>query len=245
MPQYVFGSGVLWSTVEGTNRTPRKFGALQEVTVDISVNVKELNGQYRFPIAAAQGLGKITIKAKSAEIYGAQWAEIMFGDTTVTSSQRKIAVEEAGTVPGTPYGITVSNSATWLEDLGVIDASTGLALKRVASVPSTGQYSVSAGVYTFASADTTKAMLISYSYTPASTGSRLVLGNQHLGVSTFFSMHLQGAFDGDGLYMKFYRCVAEKLSLATKLEDFVIPEFDARAFANSAGNVLELGFSDQ
>ena len=245
MPQFEFGSGTLFSTVEGSNKTPRKFGTLQEVTVDVSFNVKELNGQKKFAVAVAQGLGKITVKAKAAEIYGRQWAEIMFGDTAVTTAQRKIAVEEAGTVPGTPYGITVANSATWLEDLGVIDASTGLALTKVASAPATGQYSVSAGVYTFAAADTTKAMLISYSYTPASTGARFVVSNTDLGVQSFFAMHLHQSYDNDAFYLKLYRCVSEKLTLATKLEDFNIPELDARAFANSAGNVMEFGFSDQ
>jgi hypothetical protein len=34
--------------------------------------------------------------------------------------------------------------------------------------------------------------------------------------------------------------VASKLTFATKQEDFIIPEFDFEAFANAAGQVIDM-----
>jgi hypothetical protein len=54
----------------------------------------------------------------------------------------------------------------WGSDMGVVRASNGVALTKVASAPAAGQYSVtSAGDYTFG--DTGLAVLVSYGYYPA------------------------------------------------------------------------------
>ena len=77
-------------------------------------------------------------------------------------------LNEAQTIPATPYQITPTQPyGNWAQDDGVTYAN-GTALTKVAMSPTAGQYSVSStGVYTFAAADTTAAVLISYSYTPA------------------------------------------------------------------------------
>jgi len=38
--------------------------------------------------------------------------------------------------------------------------------------------------------------------------------------------------------------VAQKLSLATKLDDFTIPEFDFLAFADASGNIGKIGLAE-
>lgn len=76
---------------------------------------------------------------------------------------------EPQTIPGTPYVIIVNQPyGIWAQDDGVVSAS-GTVFTAVASSPAQGQYSVdpSTGSYTFNSADTGTAMLISYSYIPA------------------------------------------------------------------------------
>lgn len=71
---------------------------------------------------------------------------------------------EAYTIPGTPYQVAVANANTpILSDLGVIYVG-GAALAKVGSSPAAGQYSVAAGVYTFAAADSGKAVSITYGY---------------------------------------------------------------------------------
>jgi hypothetical protein len=50
-----------------------------------------------------------------------------------------------------------------------------MALTAVAGTPMTGQYSVSAGVYTFSAGDANKAVLISYGYIPTAGGAGVAL----------------------------------------------------------------------
>lgn len=77
---------------------------------------------------------------------------------------------EAGVIPATPFKIQAAQLyGAWAADGGVSFA-TGVALVPIASgTPATGQYIVdpATGIYTFAAADTGKAVLISYSYIPA------------------------------------------------------------------------------
>ena len=70
-------------------------------------------------------------------------------------------VSEAHTVPATPYQITVSQSVAFSCDYSVAYAN-GTKLTRVSASPSTGQYSVAAGVYTFAAADAGQSLTIIY-----------------------------------------------------------------------------------
>lgn len=79
--------------------------------------------------------------------------------------------DEANTIPAAaPYTITVAAPyGSWGQDDGVSFTVTGTALVRVGNsiTPTTGQYSVNDGTYTFAAADTGLAVLISYSFIPA------------------------------------------------------------------------------
>ncbi len=76
---------------------------------------------------------------------------------------------EAATVPAAsgPYTVTAQAPyGPWASDQGVTYAS-GAALTPVAANPVQGQYSVAAGVYTFAAADAAAGVLISYGFIPA------------------------------------------------------------------------------
>ena len=68
---------------------------------------------------------------------------------------------ESHVVPGSPYQVTVTLAAGFIQDLGVTVG--GTALTKVGSAPAAGQYAVSAtGVYTFNSAQSGSTALISY-----------------------------------------------------------------------------------
>src|SRR5581483_11374955 len=88
------------------------------------------------------------------------------GQTTSTGITALYDDATGAAIPATPYQITptVPSSGTWLADLGVVDIN-GNPYTRVASAPATGQYSVAAGVYTFAAADTGKTVYINFRYT--------------------------------------------------------------------------------
>lgn len=243
MPQFAFGSGSLWGTRQDiANGTPVQFGTLQGVDVGFNASVKELFGQYQFPVAVGRGTGKVEGKAKLGRVQGRVFADLFF-NSTLAAGQVATANNEAGSIPGTPYQITVANSATFTEDLGVIDVLTGNNLKKVASAPATGQYSVSAGVYTFAAADTGKAVLISYRYTISGSGQKMTITNGLLGSAPVFSCVLESIYSTNKLVLKLNQCVSTKLSLATKMDDFVIPEFDFSAFADASNNIGDLSFS--
>ena len=70
-------------------------------------------------------------------------------------------VVESDTVPGAPYQITVAQSAVFSCDQGVTSAD-GTALVPVTGTPVSGQYTVSAGQYTFAAVDAGKQLTIGY-----------------------------------------------------------------------------------
>ena len=68
---FVFGSGVLIGTqLNVPNPTPINFGLVQKVSVDTSVSVKELYGQFAFPVAVGSGTRKVTCKATLARFSG-------------------------------------------------------------------------------------------------------------------------------------------------------------------------------
>jgi hypothetical protein len=73
-----------------------------------------------------------------------------------TSAGSKVGFVHTAAIPTTPFTITVPDAANWDTDLVVVDLTAGKQLTRIAAAgtPTTGQYKVTAGVYTFAAADT-------------------------------------------------------------------------------------------
>jgi len=240
-----FGSGVLIATPSGANATPVQFGALQDVSLDFSFASKQLFGQYQFPIAFARGEGKISGKAKFANIDGPLYNNCFFGQT-LTTGQKLWSYNEAGAVSTTsPYNYTSANAANFDADLGVVYASSGLALTKVASTPAVGQYSVAAGVYSFNSGDAGRALLVSYSYIQSSggSGSRALLANKVMGTAPTFQIDFYQSnpnVAGAQWSLRLYSCISSKLSMGSKLEDFTIPEMDFEAFANASNNIGQL-----
>lgn len=240
-----FGSGVLIATPSVTNPTPVQFGTIQDVSVDFSFASKSLMGQYQFPIAVARGEGKISGKAKFANIDGAVFNSVFFG-ITETVGQKLWSYNEAATIPAsTPWQCTVANGATFDADLGVTYASSGLYLTRVATVTAAGQYSVNTttGVYTFGTADAGKAVLINYTYAQTTSGARSVINNQIMGTAVTFQIDFYQKnpnIAGAQWSLRLYSCMSSKLSVASKNSDFTVPEIDFEAFANSANNIGEI-----
>ena len=241
-----FGSGKLIAVptnlADGTaiaNPTPVILGTMQDISLDLSVEMKSLYGSKRYPIAVGQGKGKTEIKAKYAEIDGGQLGSLFFGKAAAAGIKAAV-FDSAGTIPATPFQLTVTppSSGTFVSDLGVLFSTTGAQLKRVASAPIAGQYSVSSGgVYTFASADTGKAVLISYEYSAATGGEVWTMTNDVMGQTPSFTMLLQNSYDGKSMVVKLNRCVSGKLSVPLKSDDFAIYDFEAEAFADSANSL--------
>jgi hypothetical protein len=238
--QFNFGQGSLWGIdLTASPPTPQQFGVLQDIDLEFSGELKELHGDKQFPVAVGRGKCKMTGKAKFAQINADVYATVVYG-VTKTTGKKDVSFEEAGTIPGTPYQITVSQAANFSEDLGVTFTATGVRLTRVAASPATGQYSVSAGVYTFAAADTTLAVKISYTYTVSATGYTVPVTNQRMGTVPTFKAILNTIFGTQQFTLKLYKCVSSKLSLPLKQGDFTIMEFDFEVMADDSGNVFDL-----
>jgi hypothetical protein len=238
MAQYNFGVGSLSLIPGGASATPVQVGTLKDVSFDISLSMKSLIGNQQYPVALGRGAGKISGKAKSAQLNGALISQLLPGSSLATGSTTA-AIGESAVVPAsTPYTVTVVNSAKFGADLGVIDLTTGLALACVATGPTTGQYSVAAGVYTFAAADTGHQLAISYSYTQT-TGKTVAYTNQLMGVGTTFQMAMFNQFNGKSFGLKLFAVSSSKLSLALKNEDFTEQDIDFEAAADSLNRVAE------
>ncbi|MBV8938129.1 MAG: hypothetical protein JO095_20325 [Alphaproteobacteria bacterium] len=240
--QLSFGSGAVWgerTDVVGSGIGPRQFGVLQDIQIDFDWSEKELYGQLQFPVAIARGQGKITGKAKFAQILGLLYSDIFFGVTPATG-QFAVSQLEAGIVPATtPYTVIAANAANYNDDLGVSYAGSGKRFNRVTTPSAAGQYSVNfaTGLYTFSSADASAAVLISYTYNIATSGNKLTLSNQPMGVTPTFKATFYSAYNGSGTALRLNACTANKLSLPTKLDNWTINELDFTAFADASGTI--------
>lgn len=244
--QLTFGAGDLFATLlrdangnAVTNPTPIRVAGLQEMSIDFAGDIKQFHGQQRFALAVAQGKVKTTGKFKGALINGQALNTLFFGSGLTGGTMKAIQADTTGAlVPTTPFTITptVPSSGTWADDLGVVSA-TGRVMTRVASAPTSGQYSVNAGVYTFAAADVGVRMYISFSYTFSATDAkRIQLLNLPMGNTPQFKLFYQGAFQGKRSLVVLESVTSTKLMLfSTKNDDFSVPEIDFSAQADDAG----------
>jgi len=248
MTQYAFGSGTLIAKrTDVANTPPALLGTLQDISLDFDRKIEMLLGQYNMAVAAGGGEFSIKGKAKFARLQATQINNLFLGQTLTANSMLEMTTGEAQTVPGSPYQVTVANSATFVEDFGVFNASTGVQFSPVASGPAQGQYSVAAGVYTFNSADTGAALLIYYSYTVAS-GNKIAVANALMGPTPTFEVSLKETFNYFGttkdLLVKLNACVSSKLSLPFANTKFAIAEFDFQAIADAFNNIGTISLSE-
>lgn len=238
-----FGVGtIIGRRTDISNPTPAFLGIMQDIEIDFDQTLKELMGQYKMPVDVAPAQLKVTGKAKFAKIQANTVNDLILGQTLTSAAGQAMAIAEAGTIPGTPYQITVANAATFKEDLGVFYASNGVQLTRVAATPATGQYSVdeATGVYTFAAADTTLTVTLYYTYTVA-TLKQISMANQLMGVGPVFEINIQESYTNNAgvtntMFLKLNACRSSKLTWPFKNMDYTIQEFDFTAFADQSNN---------
>ena len=233
------------------NPTPLQGFTVQDVSVDISGDIKELRGQNQFADDTATTDKKLTGKFGIGRKDLTMFNQIFFADTISTTGQ-SVSPNEPHTVPAmTAYTITVTPpaSGTFQFDLGVYYTGTGIELIKVASSPALGQYSVneSTGIYTFAAADASADVTISYSYTMTTHGATYQVNNQTIGygpqievwiVDTYQSLVVSGA----NVYnvIRVYSAKVNKITIGNKRADYSIPEVDWAGFASASGRVLDM-----
>jgi hypothetical protein len=251
---YLFGSGLLWGTplTDATGAalatpTPLLFGTLQDTEIDIKFELKQLHGQNQFAVAVGRGKGQVSGKAKLADIRAGFFETIVFGQAGSAGQVGAVFDTVGAAVPASPFQVTVAPPAggSWAADLGVIDSATGRPFARVASAPASGQYSVAAGTYTFAAADTGRVLYLNYRYTAASTvARRMNIANLPMGYAPTFRADFYGPYQGKSAVLTLNNCVSEGLKITAKNDDFAVPEMGFQAFADAAGVVGVLSLSE-
>ena len=241
--QVFFGIGNLITTrTDVANSTPVSFGVVQDCEIDFDFTNKDLIGQYQFPVDVARAAGKITGKAKVANVLARGINDSFFGGTlgAGTGGTAFSALENHAIPAVSTYTVTVTNAATFVADQGVFYAATGVPLIQVASVAAAGQYSVAAGVYTFYSADEGKSVNINYTYTISTGASLITINNQLQGTSPVFSVMLSTPYKGNTLTLTLPAAISTKLTFPFKNTDYAISDFEFQAYANAAGNVANI-----
>ena len=246
MSVFEFGSGILTGTrtdLAGV-QTPRRFGVLQDVSIDFNGDIKMLFGTNQYPVDTARGKTKIEGKAKFAALQASGYNDPFFGQTLATG-QSKYAYNERTTLATTTAAIsyTVANAAsTPLVDQGVFYGGTGanagvqLTASSTASGSAVYAFVGSTGVYTFNGADSAAQILVNYKY-QVSTGFNIAINQQFMGTTPRFGLTLFQVFEGNQMVLDLYSATSSKLTYPTRIDDYVINEMDFSAFANAADEV--------
>jgi hypothetical protein len=257
---FQFGSGNVWINPiggnEASNPTPQKLLTLQDLSLDITQELVEQRGQYKFPDDVAPGDMKVTGKVSTGRWDVELLNQVFFGDT-FSANAKEVVNNEAHSIPSPsgPYTITVTNSATFGTDLGVLYAGAPPAgnvqkLVRVTASPATGQYSVSAGVYTFAAADAGIQVLISYEFLPATAGSAFTaqVNNQLMGFGPVSEVYFQFSYQSSpstatpaSAYSIIHLTSVRfsKANMPIKRKGYLNTELDFEAYANASGLIAE------
>jgi hypothetical protein len=251
-----FGAGVLFATpsYDGSGNaiaiaSPVQFGIVQDVTIEDSAENKELYGALQYPVDIGRGKSKLMIKVKQAFVNAELFNSIYYGQT-LTAAYDALYGDQAGTsltasiaiTPTAPFGGT----STFVADLGVADGN-GVPFTRVASSPTSGQYSLSGATYTFSAIDVNKTAYISYQYsnsTNPAAGKFLSIVNLQMGQVPVFSAQFFVKRNGRTMWRKFPQCVATKLSMDFKNDDFVIPDMEISCFADSNNVIQQFSFTE-
>lgn len=150
--QLTFGSGEVFAQMitdaygnRVQNATPVRIMGLQEMSVDLSAELKEFYGQNRYPLAVAQGKVKVSGKMKGALINGLTLNTLFFGTEYATGTMKALWAETTGKVlDGDNYSYLQADApggGKFAEDAGVMGQD-GTAYIKVASSPKQGQYTV-------------------------------------------------------------------------------------------------------
>ncbi len=241
-----FGSGFLFGVPSGgnlaINPTPKQFGTLQDVSFEITQDLKELRGQNKFPEDVAPANMKGSGKAMFGRLDIDTFNQMFFAEQTTTAGVQVIQANEAHTIPGSvSFTIQVTNFANYRNDLSVFYASNGKRFTNSGLVsPAVGQYQVntSTGTYTFAAADASVAVAISYTWNNSAAGESITVINHLMGYGPVTELWLSQPYQGtNGAHL--YAVRFAKLGAPLKREDYQIAEMDFQFFANAAGSVLD------
>ncbi len=211
------------------------------ITVELKSTVVPLRGTDLLPLDEGTSEVEITGKIESADSL-AVIAPLVLPGTTTAAGRPKMAIESS-VIPGTPFQITVSHSANFRKDLGVVNLTTGKRMKRVTAGPAAGQYTVAAGVYTFASAEGTAQ--IRYSWTDSTTGITTSWANQAVGATAGYQLEVYDPTGGTKESGYFFPAVKfQNSSGSMNPREWNKTSVDFTVYAASSGSSFDI-YSDE
>lgn len=251
-PLAVFGPGILIaSRTDITIPSPVNVGFVQEFSLESAVTVKQLFGQKQYPLAAARGTIKVTGKFKAAVLSGLAWNAVMFGMTALSTGNIQWNIDSTFTTSTVALTLQVGSSLTFEADLGLRYAATNLPLQRVSTgAEATGKYSIttgSPGLYNFVAGDQGVAIKATFTNTNTASGQTLAVTNQLIGTTPTFQLDYYTNLNqptSKPFIVRLFSCVSSKHMIASKLEDFVMPEVDFDLFADNSDRVYNFYFPE-
>ena len=242
MTELAFGSGTLIGQRTDQKAPPSLLGILSGVTITFEREaLLAYSGTGAGSAAIAGASGKFSIKgnAKTARFQMTGLQNLFFGPTCLTMPwQLQVSTYENDTVSSSPPEVTVQNASSFVSDLGVFYAETGVQLTPVSSDPQLGQYVlVAPGVYLFSDADIGALVTIFYLYSVA-TKQTLYVSNEMAGGVPFFEVFLQnqgGANTGIGsepMFLKLNNCFSPRLALPFVNQRYTLADFDFQAIGD-------------
>ena len=230
-----FGAGRVFAIPNVTNPTPTRALVPQGQSIDVKRKVESLFGENIFAAAVGVGETEVTGKVEFGKTVASVLANLISGNGTTTGSYFEADNEAGTTLAASPYSYTAVNGATFLYDLGVVNATTGVIYSCVASGSEVAgkSYSVSAlGVYKFALGDASTNVKVSYAYTVAASGVSITLSNQLQGsTGGFQAVHVLPWGTEQDMFV-FYNCIASSFALSAKKSGFGGTTLDYTAAVN-------------
>lgn len=247
MSNFVFGVGVLNAKQTRDDRgrvipeDDREYIAIDRVrslSFEIGGDLKTLQGNRNFPEAVVMGSktlsGTITLYGDDLNFRALIEGKTLKNGANGISWKRNVYVIPAGG----SVTITPEDSGTFKEVVSVVYEATHKKLKKVASAPAVGEYSVtSAGVFTFNVADEGVGVYISYKYSTA-IGKQLVVKNMEMGEST--QCVLEMFFPKQSKLVTLYNVVFGGISADYTSDDFASYSVTFSCSADELDNVYSI-----
>ncbi len=240
-----FGPGSVYLTrIDVGGGTPINIGFSNDFSLDESAETKGLFGEGIYALGIGSATRKLTGKCTMAVVSPLATSFAVTG-AAVTAGNLAMARSEAAAVPAAgPYTYNAANAANFDTDLGVVYALTGLPLIRVSAAPAVGQYSVAAGIYTFAAADTGAAVKVTYAYKSTTQGGTVQAPNSYIGTSPRFQIDFTCIYSGKFLYLRIFNATMSKYTRNWKLNDFMMPTLDFECAQGPGGVPYEETYSE-
>lgn len=234
-----FHSAEVYIKSTQANPTPRRIAIIQDVSIEMKRENKELFGENKYAEDVASGNESISGKYKSGELDPA-WLMENFVSATRTTGTKVLVRAEVGTI--TAGSVTVAGAADFDEDYGVVSPSTGKPYRRVAATPAVGEYTVNeaTGVYNFNTTENGTAPLFTY-MKEVTTGETYTVNNSLAGDSVYCSLLLYKTSRTSKTFgLRLANATFESASFGFKLNEHTMPEGSFKGFANAAGKVFEV-----